>query len=93
MDGEMKGIDHRMSRGVGELKREKEIHIESSLCGSTGFYFKFVLILGVLVRSRNICGLSSQCRVCLQLLIFFYFILVYILSIAADSFNNFFAFS
>ena len=71
MDGEMKGIDHRMSRGVRELKREKEIQMERSPCGLAAcVYFKFVLILGVLVRGRNIRWLSSCCGVCLQLLIF-----------------------
>lgn len=70
MEGEMKGIDHRMSRGVGELRREKEMRIERSPCGLAAcFHFKFVLILGVLVRGRNIGWLSSRCRVCLQLLI------------------------
>lgn len=55
----MKGIDHRMSRGVRELRREKEIQIERSPCGPAAcFYFKFVLILSVLVRGRNIHGLS-----------------------------------
>lgn len=58
----MKGIDHRMGRGVRELRRGKEMRIERSPCGLAAcFYFKFVLILGVLVRGRNIRWLSSRC--------------------------------
>lgn len=51
MDGEMKGIDQRLSGEVRELRREREIWRERSPCGLAAcFYLEFVLILGVLVK-------------------------------------------
>lgn len=66
MDEMNRSQDEWRSEGM----EEKEIQRERSPCGLAAcFYFKFVLISGVVSGGRRIHRLCSNCGVCLQIFI------------------------